>query len=186
MPFYRSRLLHALLMVATWVAAAAETPKELGDVRWGRDYNVAAERSAETGKPILILFQEVPGCHGCIQFGQETLSHPLIVDAIESEFVPLAIRNNAPSGHDLEILRRFQEPAWNYQVMRFVDAEGKDIIPRRDRVWDSRSDSRANERGATGVRAPGASVSHIRRMVQARRAIKIQKCRLQYALLLGW
>jgi hypothetical protein len=32
-------------------------------------------------------------------------------------------------------LNRFGEPAWNYQVIRFLDAHGKDIIPRRARVW---------------------------------------------------
>ena len=31
--------------------------------------------------------------------------------------------------------KRFKEPAWNYQVVRFLDAEAKDIIPRKDRVW---------------------------------------------------
>jgi hypothetical protein len=37
---------------------------------------------------------------------------------------------------DAELLERFGEPAWNYQVIRFIDADQNDIIPRRDRVWD--------------------------------------------------
>lgn len=57
------------------------------------------------------------------------------MDAIENAFIPLAIRNNATSGHDRIILKRFNEPAWNFQVMRFIDSEGSDIIPRKDRVW---------------------------------------------------
>ncbi|MEM1223033.1 MAG: VPGUxxT family thioredoxin-like (seleno)protein, type 2 [Verrucomicrobiota bacterium] len=114
--------------------AQAETHKELGAVNWLRDYDEAIELAESTGKPILILFQEVPGCHGCVQYGQTTLSHPLIVDAIENAFVPLAIFNNQ-AGPDREILKRFDEPAWNFQVMRFIDREGKDIIPRKDRVW---------------------------------------------------
>ncbi|MDA8563184.1 thioredoxin family protein [Mariniblastus sp.] len=35
--------------------------EELGNVAWGRDLNAAKAKSAETGKPILLLFQEVPG-----------------------------------------------------------------------------------------------------------------------------
>lgn len=34
---------------------------EVGLVRWGRDLEVAQKESAESGKPILLLFQEVPG-----------------------------------------------------------------------------------------------------------------------------
>ncbi|MEO0509588.1 MAG: VPGUxxT family thioredoxin-like (seleno)protein, type 2 [Verrucomicrobiota bacterium] len=122
-------------LIISVAAAQAATHKELGDVDWLRNYDQAIEQSKESGKPILILFQEVPGCQGCVKYGQETLTHPLIVDAIENDFVPLAIRNNVSSGHDREILKRFKEPAWNYQVMRFIDVDGKDIIPRRDRIW---------------------------------------------------
>ena len=35
--------------------------EELGNVAWGRDLDAAKAKSAETGKPILVLFQEVPG-----------------------------------------------------------------------------------------------------------------------------
>ncbi len=57
-----------------------------------------------------------------------------MVRAIESEFVPLLIHNNQP-GRDAKLLKRFKEPSWNYQVVRFLDAGGADIIPRKDRVW---------------------------------------------------
>jgi len=33
------------------------------------------------------------------------------------------------------MLKKFSEPAWNYQVVRYLDDEGKDILPRKDRVW---------------------------------------------------
>ena len=36
---------------------------------------------------------------------------------------------------DRDLLKRYNEPAWNYQVIRFLDAKGHDIIPRKDRVW---------------------------------------------------
>ena len=37
------------------------TPVELGKVKWGRDLAAAKTTSSRTGKPILVLFQEVPG-----------------------------------------------------------------------------------------------------------------------------
>ncbi|MEM6675608.1 MAG: hypothetical protein AAF726_22345 [Planctomycetota bacterium] len=33
------------------------------------------------------------------------------------------------------MLERFDEPTWNNPVVRFVDARGVDVIPRKDRVW---------------------------------------------------
>lgn len=58
----------------------------------------------------------------------------MIVEAIEDNFVPVAVYNNV-GGADQQILKRFREPAWNYQVMRFMDSNAEDIVPRRDRVW---------------------------------------------------
>lgn len=30
---------------------------------------------------------------------------------------------------------RYQEPAWNYQVVRVVDERGEDLIPRVEKDW---------------------------------------------------
>ena len=38
-----------------------DPPVELGAVKWGRDVELAKKTSARTGKPIMVLFQEVPG-----------------------------------------------------------------------------------------------------------------------------
>ena len=38
-----------------------ETPKEFGAIGWGRRLEPALERSAASGKPVLLFFQEVPG-----------------------------------------------------------------------------------------------------------------------------
>ena len=62
------------------------------------------------------------------------MTHPLLVEAIETEFVPVLILNNQP-GKDAEVLRRYREPQWNYQVVRFLDGKGNDLIPRKDRIW---------------------------------------------------
>ena len=44
------------------------------------------------------------------------------------------IRNNV-EGYERTILERYDEPTWNNPVVRFVDAKGEDVIPRKDRVW---------------------------------------------------
>jgi hypothetical protein len=114
---------------------APHNPVEAGDVRWGRDFDAALQKSAETDKPVFLLFQEIPGCSGVRRFGREVLTNPVLVRAIEGEFIPVLIYNNRSSGMDRKILERYGEPAWNYQVIRFLDADGRDVIPRKDRVW---------------------------------------------------
>ena len=111
-------------------------PPELGRVNWGRDLDSALAESAKTGKPVLLLFQEIPGCKTCRDFGGSPMSNPLLVEVIETEFVPVAVHNNRP-GRDAEVLKKYGEPSWNFPVMRFVDADGVDILPRRERIWDA-------------------------------------------------
>jgi len=103
--------------------------KELGKVSWYRDYDDAVTLSIKEEKPILILFQEVPGCATCRNYGRDVLSHPLMVEAIENLFIPLAIYNNK-GGKDKKTLEKFNEPSWNNPVVRIVDALGKDIVKR--------------------------------------------------------
>jgi hypothetical protein len=113
---------------------AKENLVEVGLVKWGRDLDGALKTSAETGRPVLVLFQEVPGCSGYQDFGRTVLTNPLIVEAIEDEFLPVLVSNNQ-GGADKVLLDRFNEPAWNYQVIRFLDSRGVDIISRKEGVW---------------------------------------------------
>ncbi|MCA8968654.1 MAG: hypothetical protein KDC95_02680 [Planctomycetes bacterium] len=53
--------------------------------------------------------------------------------------MPVAIRNNTKGDREAAIRERFDEPAWNNPVIRFLDRSGRDILPRKDRVW-SRED----------------------------------------------
>ena len=112
-----------------------DNPIEAGHVRWGRDLDAALRQSRHTGKPVFLFFQEIPGCIGCRTFGSEVLTDPLLVKAIEDEFIPVLVYNNRMGGNDEELLRRFGEPGWNFQVIRFLDADCRDIIPREDKVW---------------------------------------------------
>lgn len=118
----------ALVLTMT-PAASAATPRELGDVHFGRNLDAALARSAEHGRPVLILFDEIPGCATCQGFGDAVLGHPLVVEAIETLFEPVAIYNNLP-GKDAEALRAFGEPPWNNPAVRIVDAARRMLAPR--------------------------------------------------------
>ena len=104
-------------------------PIELGKVNWLRSLDEGMSLSNKKNKPIFLLFQEVPGCSTCRNYGQDVLSHPLIVEAIEELFIPLAIYNNK-QGEDAKILKYFGEPAWNNPVVRIINAEKENLIPR--------------------------------------------------------
>jgi hypothetical protein len=41
--------------------AAGDDPVELGQVDWLRDHDAAFEQARRTEKPVLLLFQEIPG-----------------------------------------------------------------------------------------------------------------------------
>ncbi len=116
-------------------SSAQESSCELGRVRWQRDWEAARQESMNSGKPVFVLFQEVPGCETCQTFGNQPMSHPLLVEAIEDLFVPVLVYNNMPQ--DESRLKSFNEPAWNNPVVRFLDSRLKDLIPRADRVWQT-------------------------------------------------
>lgn len=103
--------------------------EELGAVNWLRNFDEATNKAKKENKAVLILFQEVPGCATCRNYGHNVLSNPLMVEAIENEFIPLVIFNNK-GGSDKAVLDKYNEPSWNNPVVRIVDANGKDIIKR--------------------------------------------------------
>lgn len=107
----------------------ATQPVELGKVQWYRDFDTALAKAKKMQKPIFLLFQEVPGCGTCQRYGKNVLSHPLIVEAIEDYFVPVVIYNNK-GGADAEVLKYYKEPSWNNPVVRIVNSEKKNLIPR--------------------------------------------------------
>jgi len=126
-------LLSILFTFGTLQAQVKTNPKnqdkELGNVSWYRDYDAALQRSQKEKKPVLILFQEVPGCSTCRNYGQNVLSHPLMTEAIENEFIPLAIFNNK-DGNDAKVLKKYHEPRWNNPVVRIINEKGENLVPR--------------------------------------------------------
>jgi hypothetical protein len=110
-------------------------PEELGQVNFLRDIDDALNQAEKTSKPIFVLFQEIPGCSTCTNFARDVLTHPLMVEAIEMEFVAVAINNRALRGSDASALKRFGEPHFNNPVVRFLGADGVDLIDRREGVY---------------------------------------------------
>jgi hypothetical protein len=110
--------------------------RELGDIAWLRDHDRGLALAAEQDKPVLLLFQEVPGCSTCLRFGRDVLTHPLMVEMIEDWFVPVAIFNNH-AGADAEILRHYDEPAWNNPVVRFLRPDGVEVPPKLSDCLDA-------------------------------------------------
>jgi len=106
-----------------------DAPVELGQVDWIRNFDEAAAKAKEQNKPLLVLFQEVPGCSTSSGYGKNVLSHPLIVEAIDTLFVPVAIYNNH-DGADERVLESFGEPSWNNPVVRIMTADRKELVSR--------------------------------------------------------
>jgi len=102
---------------------------ELGTVDWIRDFEDGLAKAEKEAKPVFLLFQEVPGCATCRNYGHNVLSHPLIAEAIETLFVPVAIFNNR-GGADARVLKFYGEPSWNNPVVRIVNSKRKDIVKR--------------------------------------------------------
>lgn len=59
----------------------------------------------------------------------------MLVEAAEELFVPIAIFNNTKGDADAAVLARYEEPAWNFQVLRVVDGRGDNLIPRVAKDW---------------------------------------------------
>lgn len=123
-------------------ASGPQGPKpELGTVTWRTiaskaDFTKSLAVAKKSQRPAFLLFQEIPGCDTCTGFGKNVLSHPLIKEAIETQFVPIVVRNNVKGAED-DIRKHFKEPSWNNPVVRFVNHNGDDILPRKDGVWDA-------------------------------------------------
>jgi hypothetical protein len=129
------RLLLIVAGIAMPLNASAESPTqapvvpiELGQIPWVRDLPKALAKSKSSGRPVMLLFDEVPGCGTCKQFGAGPLSHPIVVDAA-GLFTTAVVYNNV-AGDEEKILKKYEEPTWNNPVVRFIDSTGKDLIAR--------------------------------------------------------
>jgi hypothetical protein len=110
-------------------SAAVNEFKELGRVRWRRDYDEAIKTSTSEKKPVFVFIQDISGVDVNIQYGEAVLSHPLVVEAIESLFIPLAIYNSEPN-RDTDMLAKLSENSSNQTVIRIVNSRGTDLTER--------------------------------------------------------
>lgn len=112
-------------------AAAQEltSPPELGRVHFRRGYDAAVMEAKKLDRPLLILFQEIPGCATCVTYGERVLGHYLVAEAAETLFVPLVVVNNAP-GDDARVLKLFNEPPNSNPVVRIFAPSGAELAPR--------------------------------------------------------
>jgi hypothetical protein len=151
------------LFLLTFAAGpgAGTTPVELGRIQWHRGFDSATATARTTGRPLVVLFQEVPGCSTCVNYGKSALSHPLIVEAAESLFVPVAVYNNIP-GDDATTLQRFKEPSWNNPVVRVMGADRKELAPR---LADDYSVGGLAQTLSTALTTTGATVPEYLRLV---------------------
>ena len=97
----KSRIISLLLLLFPfWSASAQDNSFKVGSVHWGKDFPGALAESESTGRLVLLLFQEVPGCSGCRSFGKNVLTDSLLVEAIEDEILPVLVYINRSSGMD--------------------------------------------------------------------------------------
>ncbi len=92
------------------------------------------------------------------------LGHPLVIEAAEERFVPVCIYNNTEGDHDAEVRAHYEEPAWNYPVVRVVDPSGEDLI---ERVADRWNLSGMTDAMVAGLEAAGADVPVWLRLLDA-------------------
>ncbi len=135
LPLHRRGLTAAPLL--TDFADTNSSPREAGIIRWGRDLPQALAESRRTGRLVMVLFQEIPGCQGCVDFGATVVGRHDLAAAAEDAFVPLLVYNNKPGTADDAVRLKFGEPAWNFPVIRFLQADGHDVIPRKDQVMSA-------------------------------------------------
>lgn len=131
-PMFATLLLSLSCMTPQQPLPATKNPPELGAVAWRRDLDAVLQQRPQ--RPVFLLFQEIPGCDTCTGFGKHVLSNALLAEAIEQCFVPVVVRNNV-DGQEGAWRERYQEPSWNNPVVRLLDVDGKDLLPRADGLW---------------------------------------------------
>jgi len=82
------------------------------------------------------------------------LSHPLVIEAAETDFVPTCIYNNTDGDADAAVRHAYEEPAWNYPVVRVTDAAGTSLMPRVADRWHMAGMTDALKSGLVAAKKP--------------------------------
>ena len=109
-----------------------------GRVEWILDPEDARMRSGSEGKPILLLVQNETKNGEGIEYWEAMLSQPLIVEAVESLFVPFAVKTNGgekdrwlsgiPGGGSQQFLIRITDRSFNDLIERITGIGGMQAL----------------------------------------------------------
>lgn len=103
-------LTHMAEQGTPWLLSSPQVITSLGRIAWYGNLAEARKVADKTGRPLLIVSTELPGCGACVGHGQNQLSHPLVVDAA-LEFVPVVVSGGWPK-------------------LIFQDTKGRELGPR--------------------------------------------------------
>jgi hypothetical protein len=134
---------------------------ERGAVVWLEEYEEAVLRSREEHKPLLVYFCRLDGEPMAEELGAAFFSHPLVVELIETAFVPLFVDNQA-NGRDQDILDRFKEIPGNKPVMRILNPDSN--VP-GERLFGNYSAQNLMFSLIYGLKATGNPVPHYIRLM---------------------
>jgi len=110
---------------------------ELGTLEFISSLAEARTVAQMEAKPIFLLFQEIPGCSTCTNFGNNVLSDPIIRDFLRDEFVACVVNNRGQTSEDRATLKRFNEPYLNNPVVRFVNGNEAELVARASGIYNA-------------------------------------------------
>ncbi len=91
---------HMVLVVTIFSILSAAAFAEEDEINWTTTWDEAAEASAESSKPVLILFTDPQRCPPCRRLEATTLKDGDVADFIDENFVPLVIVTSARETRD--------------------------------------------------------------------------------------
>ncbi len=104
----------------------------LGRVRWIEDYDRALVTAKDHALPLFVFVQGKSFPEQIGKGGDTVLRHPLIVETVETLFVPFAVR--ADSSERRSVLERLGEVPVDETVIMIRDSRGEDLVPSLS--WD--------------------------------------------------
>ena len=87
----------ALFFLVALTACNASNKAHLGKdkIDWQTDHDTALKASTKTGKPVFAFFEGKTSANKTLE--KEVLTHPLFIESIHTDFIPLLVKNNSAS-----------------------------------------------------------------------------------------
>ena len=102
---------------------------------------IITETAKRMNRPILLVVQQTPGPRFAREFGANVLSHPLVIEAAEDLFVPVALIRGSRNGskHVADSVAKangtkttlsdFDDLTYNTPLVRLLNSVGEDLVP---------------------------------------------------------